>query len=314
MWIVGQIDATLVAAAVLAIAHWGRGRLSPTMRSAILLIALVRLALPPFIHSPWSEAASDLPPVDNARLAAAGWLQDDRAQMLFGLWLAVTLFLIARLVWQIQVGHRRVLATSQPAAGWLQDRAARLATGIAPDIRVSVPGDGPFATGLLDRVIVLPACLADCRDEDALDAALAHEIAHHERRDLWWLAAARLLLAVAWLHPLAHLLARSIGRAREDGSDDWAVTRTSRDPFAYVEALLKSARAVSTTETQQLTLGAHPMSGRFRRLLDQNATRDRRIGALGLIAILVLTALAIPGAHTLQPRDDAERVVIVIRK
>jgi beta-lactamase regulating signal transducer with metallopeptidase domain len=312
MWITGQIDATLMAASLLLVAHWGRHRLSPSLRSAILLIALVRLALPPFIQSPWSEAASDLPPVDEARIAVFGWLQDDRVQYLFALWIAISVVLIARLAWQLSYGRRSVLATSERAPEWLQMRARNLSTGATPEVRVSDRGDGPFATGLVHRLIVLPASLVDRLDEDALDAALAHEIAHHERRDLWWLAAARLLGAIAWLNPLALVLSRSIGMAREDGSDDWAVSRTSHDPFAYVEALLKSARAASA-EGQLLTLGAHPMHGRFRRLLDGRCTRDRRLGVVGVVVIIMLAAMALPGAHT--PRvDDGERVVIVIKK
>lgn len=315
MWLVGQIDATIVAALLLAIVLLLRHRLSPAIRSWILLIALVRLALPPFVHSPWSEAAVDVPPVDDARSFIASLLQDDRAQYLFMLTAAVSLGLLARLAWQMYSSGRRLRASTTLAPEWLQLRARSLAATTIAEVRISECGDGPFAAGIRQRLIVLPSALIDALDTDALDAALAHEIAHHERRDLLWIAAARALQAIAWCNPSAHLIARAIGAAHEDGSDDWAVGRTSKDAFTYAHALLKSARMVATHEGGLLVAGAHPMGSRFRRLLDEGAARDRRIGVIGVVVILLLIAAALPGAHMprLSSDDDERRVVIVIR-
>jgi beta-lactamase regulating signal transducer with metallopeptidase domain len=124
------------------------------------------------------------------------------------------------------------------------------------------------------------------------------------------------LQAIAWFNPLAHVIARAISSAREDGSDDWALRRTATDPFAYAHALLKSARLVATEPGGVLAVGAHPMSSRLRRLLDANTARDQRPGVIGFALILIALALALPGAHSpdLAADDDGERVVIVIRR
>jgi beta-lactamase regulating signal transducer with metallopeptidase domain len=197
----------------------------------------------------------------------------------------------------------------------VQLRASGLATKSTPEVRISAAGQGPFATGIRTRLIVLPASLIDDGDRRAIDAALAHEIAHHERHDLSWLAAVKALQAIAWFNPLAHLLANAIGSAREDGSDDWALSRTAIDPFAYARGLLKSARLVAVDSSGVLAAGAHPMGGRLRRLLDATAARDRRPGLAGITLILIALLFAIPGAHSPNlDTPDRERIVIVIRR
>ena len=315
MWIVSQLDAAIVVLVLLAIAQLGRHRLAPTVRSIVLLLGLIRIAVPPFVQSPWSEAVVDLPPLDDSRTTVFALLQDDRAQYVLFACSLVSLLLLARLVWRIHRGHQHVLASTGRAEEWIQRRAADLARGATPDIRISADGQGPFAAGIRSRLIVLPVELINHGDQSALDAALAHEIAHHERHDLSWLAGVKALQAVAWFNPLAHLLARAISSAREDGSDDWALARTSRDPFAYARGLLKSARLVAGGPAGVLAAGAHPMDGRLRRLLDDKTARDRRPGVIGVTLIVIATVLALPGAHSpnLDNSDD-EKIVIVIRR
>ncbi|MGE0864490.1 MAG: M56 family metallopeptidase [Vicinamibacterales bacterium] len=301
-WMVGQIDASIAAAALLAAAVFWRRRLSPKVRSAILLIAMISLALPPWLRSPWSEALVDLPPIDDTRLLAAEWLTPRLTVALFSIGLVVTAVLLIRLAWQTRAMARR-LQSLAPAPAALEARVNALACQASIDLRVS-PADGPFASGLVRKVIVLPAPLIDLLDHDAMDAVLAHEVAHHARRDLWWLAAGAVLKSVVWFNPLAHLIAGALVAAREDGSDDWAVTHTSRDPFSYAHALLQSAR--SMTMAPPMAAGAHPMGPRLRRLLDERADRGHRLTPVGVFAILIAAAVALPGAHMPSLEDAAE--------
>ena len=316
---VGQVDATIAAALLFALASLARHRLSPTLRSAILLIALVRIVLPAFIQSPWSEAAVDLPTVDDTRLFVSGILQDDRAKYVFGIAASVSLFLLARLARQMRNSRSQLMATSSPAPAWLEHRARDLAgdstLASTIEVRIAAGEVGPLAAGLRRPLIILPAAAIGNLDPVALDAALAHEIAHHANRDLIWIATARALAAIAWFNPLAHVITRAITASREDGSDDWALARTSNDAFAYAQALLKSAR-VAAEGGAAFAAGAHPMGGRLRRLLDQHTARDRRLGPLSVAAILIVITLAIPGAHMPESSSarDSERIVIVIRK
>jgi beta-lactamase regulating signal transducer with metallopeptidase domain len=166
--------------------------------------------------------------------------------------------------------------------------------------------------GLRRKLIILPESVLRL-DEAAIDAVLAHEIAHHERRDLVWIALASALKAIAWFNPLAHLVARALIAAREDGTDDRAVSRTSNDPFAYAQALLQSARMVATPQPSG-SAGAHPMGRRLQRLLDGDAAREERLGVLGFIVILLAATAALPGAHMPSPSDREHRIVVVINE
>ena len=313
-WIVGQLDASIVAAALLAIAVLLRHRLSPRVRSFILAIALIRLVLPPWVRSPWSEALVDVPPIDDGRTWIAAGLQSDIAMYVAAFTTCISLILLARMAWIFATADRRWLLITDPAP---------IAPRSGVEFRLSRRGEGPLAVGVRRKLVVLPAGVLDLHPA-SLEAVLAHEVAHHERRDLWWIGIAEILKSIAWFNPLAHLIARSLVASREDGSDDWAVSRTSKDPFAYAEALLQSARLVSSPHPLGVALlrqgygghaGAHPMGKRLRRLLDSKATREGRLGIAAIAVIVLCAAAAIPAAHmpSVDERDD-QRIVIVIRR
>lgn len=302
LWIAGQLDASLAAGMLIAIAVLLRHRLAPGMRSAILAIAMIRLVLPPFMRAPWSEALVDVPPIDDGRAVMAMALQWDGATIIAAMTTLVSLFLLARIAWTFAFAERR----------WVAATAASSVNADGIEVRISRAGDGPLAVGLRRKLIVLPASVLEL-EPAALDAVLAHEIAHHRRRDLWWIALAEILKAIAWFNPLAHLAARALVASREDGCDDWAVSRTSNDPFTYARALLQSARVVATPGPLGVA-GAHPMGKRLQRLLDSSATRDGRPGIGAASLIVLCAAAALPGAHTPAPHDDGRRVVIVIER
>jgi hypothetical protein len=115
---------------------------------------------------------------------------------------------------------------------------------------------------------------------------------------------------------VAYPIARALVASREDGSDDWAVRKTSQDPFTYAQALLQSARMVAAPQPLGAA-GAHPMGKRLQRLLDSGSARDGRIRLFGLAVIFVAAAAALPGAHMPSASDsdtDSQRIVIVIRR
>ncbi len=301
-WIVGQLDASIVAGVLLAIALLARHQLSPRIRSFILLIALVRLVLPPWIRSPWSEAIVDLAPLEDGRMLVAIGLQSDVAMYAAVIMAGVTLFLLARIAWTCATAEQRWMTATEPIP---------IGAESGLQLRVSQSEEGPLAVGIRRKLIILPASILRL-DRAAIDAVIAHEMAHHERHDLAWIMLAEALKAIAWFNPLAHLIARALVAAREDGSDDWAVSKTSNDPFAYAHALLQSARLVAGPRPLGVA-GAHPMGKRLQRLLDARATREGRLGVAGIAFIVIAATAALPGAHMPSFSDD-ERIVIVIKK
>ena len=224
-WMAGQVDGSLVAAMLLVVMTAGRHRLSPAFRSALGMLGLVRLAVPPVLIAPWSDAVSEFGALGVARGAVAGVVAGPA-----GLFSSSS---------RSRRPHRpgaAGLARRRRPATWITPRHPHPPTSTAgwrgwwvesvgrrPVLRLAADGSGPLATGVLRPLIVLPEGASPGRG-GARRGARAR-LAHHRRHDLAVVALARALAAVAWFNPLAHVLVRAIVSAREDGADDLAVGR-----------------------------------------------------------------------------------------
>lgn len=82
----------------------------------------------------------------------------------------------------------------------------------------------PMAIGLLRPTIVLPAWIVHQNCTQSIRAALAHELAHIRRGDLWLLAACRWLLLLLFCNPMYWWLRKQIWLDQEFLADD-AVAR-----------------------------------------------------------------------------------------
>jgi beta-lactamase regulating signal transducer with metallopeptidase domain len=102
--------------------------------------------------------------------------------------------------------------------------------------------DGPLALGLLRPRIAVPAGFTLRYTPAERRLALAHELVHHRRGDIWWNLAALILLALNWFNPIAWIAFRAC-RADQELACDAAVTRRAApsDRHAYAHALVKSA-------------------------------------------------------------------------
>jgi len=119
----------------------------------------------------------------------------------------------------ILLGHRArrqvaaVLADARPADALTRGRRR---PGSPPVVfSESVPA--PCAVG--GRVLLPARCEEEMGDGE-LTAVLAHELAHLERRDPAWLAAADLVRRVAWIQPLNRLAATGVRDAAELATDE----------------------------------------------------------------------------------------------
>ena len=185
----------------------------PGMAYALWALPLLRLVLPPIVlpalpAAPVARAAApevvviNLPPAAPAAVPAFDW-----AALGLALWLGGAAALLGwRLLayWRMR---RRLLAGAVP----LERRGA---------VRVveSAALASPVAFGLIDKVVAMPAELAG-GDAGARDLALAHELEHHRRRDLWANWAAQPLLALHWFNPLAWAGWRAMRRDQEAACD-----------------------------------------------------------------------------------------------
>jgi beta-lactamase regulating signal transducer with metallopeptidase domain len=155
--------------------------------------------------------------------------------------------------------------------------------------------EGPITLGVLHPLVVLPASFPDLHDDDALRAALGHELAHVRRRDFLANLAHELALAPFAWHPAAGVLRRRLDRTREMACDELASERLL-GPRRYARSLVAVAAGISTFAPAP-TLGindAGTLEERVRHLLVRRATPDGRrpLRALLAVGLLLFTAIS----------------------
>jgi len=165
---------------------------------------------------------------------SGGWLLCYGAGLGFG---------VARLV-RARRALRGLLACATP----LDARALAGHAGFdgAPDRMPAVLESGapvsPMLAGLLRPVLLLPRHLRGF-DPAQQQLMVAHELAHWQRRDHWWLHASLLLQTVFWFNPALKALAGGLSHAQELGCDRHVLARrpvaARRDYAAALVAQLK---------------------------------------------------------------------------
>jgi Zn-dependent protease with chaperone function len=99
-----------------------------------------------------------------------------------------------------------------------------------------------YCTGARHPVVVVSRAAVDLLDDGELRGALAHEIAHLDRRDpaVSWVVMG--LRSLQWFNPAFQVLARAMARDAERGADERA-SRATGDRVALASGLLKLFRA-----------------------------------------------------------------------
>ena len=244
-----------------------------------------------------------------ARFAAA---QD----LLMGLWIVGALLLLVKLI----AGHfgleRRLDGRRAIESGALFDSLQTLARkgGLHRPVRLSVTDniDVPLAKGWWQPEICLPERVAAELSDEEQESILAHELAHHVRRDPLWLTAMRLLEVAMFLQPLNRFAGRRLQELAEYQSDDWAAWSTGR-PVAMARCLASVAawnlRRERGLAAAALAQGGPGLDRRVSRLLGWrrlSRPRPRPIWlSSGLILLIGVTALAIPGFSVAESGDSA---------
>jgi beta-lactamase regulating signal transducer with metallopeptidase domain len=100
----------------------------------------------------------------------------------------------------------------------------------------------PAVIGALHPVVLLPRRALDW-DDEALRAALLHEIAHATRRDYVWLLAAELARTVFWMNPLVHHAVSHLRRVQDEACDDLAIQH-GMTADGYARQLVTVARSI----------------------------------------------------------------------
>jgi len=252
--------ALLIGAVCLAGRLWPR--LSAAMRcmlwwlvGAQLLLGLLwhaPLELPLLSPAPLEAAAPVMPPVvfltttaaADAALPAIASPTTPALPWRTGialLWLVAVLLqaLIALRQWR---QARRMLRESQALRdATLQalcaQQARQLGLRRCPRLRVSDAIVSPQVTGLWRPTVLLPASRALSADEAAM--ALAHELAHLRRGDLWLAWVPALAQCLFCFHPLVRWAMREYALNRESACDAQVVQQDHAAPQDYGRLLLR---------------------------------------------------------------------------
>lgn len=205
-WLIQSLSGSaLLLAAVMFVRPLAFRRLGPGMAYALWLLPLVRLALPvtpvwtvpesfvSAVFGPGLDGPATMVGASDAIVAHA-MRADQVAKAFLGVW---TLGAAAHLGWRLA------------AYVWFVQRARAASTGPGivregVDIQTSAFVSGPVAAGIWKRRIFLPLDFDVRFDAEQRRLILAHELAHHRRRDIAWNFAALIVVSVHWFNPLAH--------------------------------------------------------------------------------------------------------------
>ncbi|MHA6206169.1 M56 family metallopeptidase [Dyella soli] len=289
----------------------------PTAMEAATSVPIVASVSPPAEHhvTGFTRAADPLPaPVVDAPAAAPAAVapKQDASPLrwplvLLALWLTGVLLqlLLAARQW---MDARAVVRLSQPlddpglqAACALQARSMGLRR--CPSLRVCDAIASPQVTGLWRPTVLLPARQSLSAQESAL--ALAHELAHLRRGDLWmgWVPA--MAQRLFFFHPLVGWAMREYALHREAACDAQVVQQHAAAPQDYGRLLLRLGVAHPLHAS---LAGASPTFNNLRRRLTmlQHDMQNPMSRARGwLVVALVAMAGVLPYRVTQAAADPA---------
>jgi beta-lactamase regulating signal transducer with metallopeptidase domain len=222
---------------------------------------------------------------------------------------------VARACWAIRSLTRRSTEVSDgPLHALLASLAERL--GLRRDVRLLLapPGTPPMAFGMLRPTVVLPENLTEQLSGDKLTALLAHELAHHRRRDPLFMVLENVLLLAWWFNPVLWLVLKGVRRAREDCCDDLVLAHSIADNETYCDSLMSAASAVTAPSPVGAALGftdrLHPLGHRMRRIMDATIRRPRRLSLAGVVAVVMLGLVALPGLRMVSAEDELTKGLV----
>ena len=235
------------------------------------------------------------------------------------LWLAgllVQLLLAARL-W---LSARAVLRESVPLhdeslQALCAQQASLLGLHRCPQLRLSLAIASPQVAGLWQPTVLLPASQVLTREESAM--ALAHELAHLRRGDLWLVWVPAIAQRLFFFHPLVAWAMREYALNREAACDAQVLQQHRAAPQTYGRLLLRLGVA---HPMHSGLAGASPTFQNLKRrlIMLQQTVNDTTPRARGwLLVVLVALAGVLPyrvtatGANQTQGMTPADSDVPV---
>ncbi|HJW93939.1 MAG TPA: M56 family metallopeptidase [Thermoanaerobaculia bacterium] len=312
---------SLLAAIALCVVTIGRDRIPPKWRHALLLIALIRFALPFSMSSPFSIfnlTQRDTEPVTFAAPAPAAAIERVHTQTLalprmtrtrvpsalFGIWAAGALLCLVREAIRI-VRMRRRLRRGSPAP--ITDPSfldaldsAREVLGVRRPIALATSDavSTPSLLGIIHPTLLLPRDAPFSAGQ--LRYVFLHEVAHLRRLDVlvnWFNAS---LQVVHWFNPLVWFAVSRIAEERELACDALALeqlTRSERSGYAetVIELLERTPALGPAPALVAMTSSKHQLKRRI--VMIANFRSHSRRGAWPAALVLAFGLAALTDAR-----------------
>lgn len=232
-----------------------------------------------------------------------------------GLWLLGVAFGAFRLARGLRAA-RQLRSESRPAddpvlVALFDGLRRRLGVAAAVELRLSDRVPGPLTLGPVRSAVVLPARDLARLSREELEMALAHELLHVRRRDLWAGWVPRLARYLFFFHPLAALAEREYHLAREAACDAAVLRELGTPPRSYGRLLLlwggrrPAARLVPDVAAAGASSSFLDLKRRLEMLQNPTHTSWRWKTAGGALAGLALAAL-LPLRIVAQPPTPPE--------
>ncbi len=225
------------------------------------------------------------------------------AALATGLYLAVSLLLLARFVVGFVLAHRLMRASQEIQEPRLTQRLASsaYAGGLTsvPQVAESDFISVPVTMGALRSTILLPPDWREW-DDAKLNAVVAHEISHVARHDALTQRLSLLHRAIFWFSPLAWWLDRHLSDLAEQASDEAALS-CGADRADYAKTLLGFFEALQAAPGRVWWQGVSmAKAGQAEQRLDKilawrgSVTMNLKKSGLKKSLVLAIIALAIP--------------------
>jgi len=232
-------------------------------------------------------------------------------------WVGVVVALLLLLL-QRAVFVRGLVAQAGQASASMQnvldECRTRAGLGRAVALKISPKATSPAVCGLVRPVILIPRNLAPKISRHDLHAVLLHELAHVKRGDLWISLAQTLLQIVYFYNPLLWLANAVIRRVREKAVDEAVLVAMGESASDYPESLVNVARlAFKRRPVLSLRLigvveSKSALTARIKHILNRPFPKTARLGALGLLAIILVAVVMLPMAKARPLTDRASRI------
>ena len=152
----------------------------------------------------------------------------------------------------------------------------------------------PGIVGIVRPTLVWPRGISERLDEGQIEAIIAHELAHVERRDNLTAALAMMGSALFWFHPLVPWLKARMLEARERACDEMVIL-LGNEPEVYAASILRACEfSIESPLACVSGITGSDLKERVRRIMSGNPVRRLSRGAAMVLAGLTVAAVLSP--------------------